>query len=393
MKQSKFKSIVLPIIIWLTASAIVIAFACSFWYIFFGIASLLPEKEEIYHRPASILDQPNCVFDDELGNVYTLTYGRYDFYQYNSDNKSNSYNLFKEEERVIISACTNESSLFVFSHGKSVGYLMDIFNKKMEITQTININYYVISAIVVDNYLYCLTHNYSESKASSYGIIKYNLSSFEKECLTEDVEINSLFIDGQVQFFVQKDYTHSNCELVYIAKNETFFYRSTPMLCYHSIFGKISIQNKEGKIIINCSGQECVFASNFEQLSLYSKVYILDNYLLFGVREYLHNNDCVPRWGDKCFCHFGQSLLLTYDISNNCFLEPITYPAQSILIDYDIDGAIYYHNSGLYNHDEFVRTCRTIDNEGTIIVKDGYYSAEETVNWQIFYHNNRIYGI
>lgn len=395
MKKSAFKSIILPIIIWLTASATIIAFACSFWYIFFGLISLFPVEEKVYHRPAFILNQPECLFGDDFGNAYAYTQGISGLYKFDEDNNISLYDAFEREERMITSACSNKTNLFVFSYKYSspVDFRVDIFNKRMEIVKVIYLNNRVTCSVATEKNLYSLSLYYSEEKSSLYRLIKYDISSFEELLLMDNFETNSLFVDGENKLFLQENDNSSRCNLVNVTKSEAYHCYSAKVFCYHPFYGTFFVENSGNQISINRQEKQCLYSSSFEHQRLYNKVYIVDDYLLFAIREYVENDECLPRCGGDCICHFGQSMLLIYDFANNCFLEPKVYPVQSVLLDYDLTGSFYYYAGGLYNHNSFVRTCQTINNNGTITVRDGYYSAEEVVKWQIIYFEDKFWGI
>lgn len=383
MKKNVFKSIILPIIIWLTASVTVVALACSIlWLLVFGIKSLFWLEETVYHRPAIIEHTYVKKIQDESNNFYFLD-GE-NILKNNIDNKLERIDVIDKNviPTLFSSYCdyNNNRLLFYGLLNKNILGVdrgIVIYDNTFEIVKVIPEDY-TVSCMSIDNeFLYCYCYRYLQNEhRNHYCLIKYNIESLDRVVLADDFMAGNVYSDENVTLFVQ--YAAGNHLVLYNTKNSIFYSNIDKFSCFEATKKTITGQIDNRTLKINYLEEELFFNLPFEKTYFYDNVYVNEEYLLVGVMEYIANDECDPTWWSYgCICHYGRSLLLRYDFESKEFSIVQNYDTGTVLVDYDEFGSNYYHDGKLYNHNTVVKECSTIKPSGEIIIKgDNHYSFD-----------------
>lgn len=341
-------------------------------------------KVVTYHKPCAVWKQATDVFKSNDGTVYAF----YDWYAWSVFNGNERANDCYYDNRNIHGFASNKDNLFI-STTKRGGSLNDCsivaFDKDMNVIKQIKSGEYIGRLAATDNSLYCLC-----GFEDDYYLKKYSLDTFQ-EITIGDIKRKGILEDEGTVIYLSEYHD------LFIADSGKHFHGSIDKFdCWDSAYGLIEGQINNSTLKISIDNEICSLMLPYNKTLLYNNVYIQNGYLVFAIREYIEDDDCPLGAEDVCFCHFGRSSLLRFDLLDKDFLEPIEYNHQSILIDYDFDGAQYYYNGALYDKGIKKRDCRNIAIHGTkkMIEGDEIGFAENSDEvLKLIYHDGDFYGI
>lgn len=152
----------------------------------------------------------------------------------------------------------------------------------------------------------------------------------------------------------------------------------------------IGVRLSDNHVVINSNGTTKAFNKEFPFTDFYKKVYLIDNQLIFGAYKYEPSDLCVSNTIALCECSIRESYLYKYDILNNNLSLINSYESGSFLIDYDLDGAAYYYNGGLYVNNVLQKECEKIEPK-ELTNSDNPTTDED--DWHLSYYKGNFYGI
>lgn len=340
-------------------------------------------KVVTYHKPCAVWKQATDVFKSNDGTVYAF----YDWYAWSVFNGDERANDCYYNNRNIHGFTSNKDNLFISTTKR--GYLTDcsieVFDKSMSVVKQIKSDEYIGRLTATDDNLYCLC-----GFEDDYYLKKYSLNTFQ-ETVVGAINRKGILEDEDTVIYLSEYHD------LFIADSGKHFHGSKDEFdCWDSAYGLIEGQINNSTLKISIDNEICSIALPYNKTLLYNNVYIQNGYLVFAIREYIEDDDCPLGAEDVCFCHFGRSSLLRFDLLDKDFLDPIEYSHQSILIDYDFDGAQYYYNSALYDKEIKKRDCRNIAIHGTKKMIEGdkinfVENSDEVL--KLIYHDGDFYGI
>lgn len=351
--------------------------------------SFFEGKTFTYHRPARVHCFNNNFFQDNNDNIYFIKNSQL-YKQASSDSfLKYDYPYWKEKQLDPHCCSLNNSHLFFYlsMHGeKSNNDRIIMINKNFDVELELPVVHSVRAMLEHNGFLYCFSEYYAENDYHSI-LEKYNLTTKENVVLDTEFKLYDHYVDDSIELYLKENW--GSFELLNIA--DGLFNASFSALdCYHSDFGNIKAEIKSEELIISFLNNSFSFLLPYNSTCFCENVYLVDDRLIFGLREYIDINDCVPRNGYNCICHYGRSSLIEFDLSLLVFKTINEYPKGTILIDYDAGGTYYYLNGSLYFQDEFFKKCQTIVNRGTITYKGDYPKYLED-NWHLGHFRDEMY--
>lgn len=331
-----------------------------------------------YHKPVMVCTQPARIISDGK-NVYEWDFGGRWLTKINEKQVANRFYYPNLRNKRDINCIDTFGETFVFSTSQdsSINDCKIIaLDKNMRLQKQVDSVDYIKSLVCFNNSIYCLCG------WDDFFIKKYSIDSFEETHLCEKIETKQMFQDGEVRLYVNQ-----LCDLCVVGANTRYTCSDEAIDCWHNDYGVIECLINDNRLCVIQNGEEKVFSLPFEDQFFYNYAYIDGNYLIAAVREYVENDQCPPLV-KRCFCHFGRSSILRYDLKKQTFLEPINYENQTILIDYDFDGAQYYFDGALYDHNIKTRDCQKIEIKGTIKISISewlYVPKDDERLWLLYY--------
>lgn len=359
------------------------------------IASLARAKT--YHKPAEMYPGYSIVFDDADHNVYcrTNTSAVGKLRKFDENGNLVTVDLENDSNRWLNDLCVDDDYIYITSvkaPKANEESRIVIFNKKLEKIKTIELEHGLENIEVCNGYLYCVYNSYYvlNEGIEHLGLEKYSLETFERTVLTEELENNTVFKDGDSVLFFEKPSPTSGSHDLFVVDKGEFWSLEYHAFSYHKDYGKIDLAIVKDQLRFSYQDSVSYFPNPYEKSHFYRYNYIKDNYLIFGIREELNNNECVPKATD-CICRYGRSSILRFDLSTRTFIEPIEYQEHTVLVNYDFDGAYYYYDGGVYDHDTLLRECKKIEPKGKISTSSSY---EYDYDWYpIVYFKGEFYGV
>lgn len=359
--------------------------ALAFFLFLTSLCTGCSEETFTYHKPCVVWKQPTSLFESFDDTIYAY-YDSNLWSAFKSNQKvENCFYKNLNERRSINSMASNEDTCFLSTsdYGSIKNCKIEILDKSMQVQKEINSTDYIKRLVYKDNNLYCLC-GYNEN-----CFIKKYLLNTNEEIYLGDIKRKDVFKDGDVSLYLNQFYDLVSVEML------TRFNGSTAGFdCWDMNVGFIECQIESNRIKINKENVTEYLNLPYDSALFYNYSYIEGDHLLFAIREYVNNDDCPPRNND-CFCHFGRSTLFKYDLKRNCIIESIEFKEKTILIDYDYNGAQYYYNGALYDHEIKIRNCRKVEITGTVKINksEWMYVPQNDEILKIIFYKNSFYGI
>lgn len=369
-----------------------IVFTYSFLNIILTSCLSFSFAEHTYHSP-SIIDNKRdlCVFGNDNEYIYcdrTLfkanNFGFYEQYYPTSFEKGNIRALCADDKYIVVSLLVD---------GVEPYRCMALCDLNFNVISSINMENDTVAMFLNNDSLYCLEmyNDYSPNYHWHYELYKYSLTSFKKETLNENYCEGDLFFDDGLSFMLQK------CdENFYLRKIENgHFYSSY----YHSVFCNSSMNTIELDVVskelsISYNGLQHLFNLPYEKSLLYNDIYIHEDFLIFGISEYVENDKCFPLSSAKrCVCHYGCSSLMRFDFSTSSLEIIQNYPNGSILVEYGNTDFVYYYKGCIYKNDAVLKQCDTIKIGDDVVIKGDSFSSAYDSNYLLLYYNDCFYSI
>ena len=350
------------------------------------------------HRPA-VLNRTGDVFSDADGNVYC--YQSRGIYRYDSLDvtKQPQRMSFVDEngESLGLQCMSRDDSYFYVglhdgNRGGHTNYTIQVFDQHFDMVDSMTFQdemaidgmcavdgnvYYVLRDIKNDNYrtLYC-----------------YNVNSKERVTVKDNIEKDTRVINGEHEIYYDQIYylqiTTSKTKLNYWwddkLDNSHLFFEDVFDLCFDT-----------KSIYLTFNGEKCTFEKDRNFNTFCSKATLVDNKIIFATYEYIKNKECGNYRDYYCICNQGKSFLYVLDLDTKELNLIDEYEVGAFLIDYDLEGAKYYYDGGLYINNVFYRECEKIE-PGPIETKRGenYFRFEERkLDYDVSYYKGEFYGI
>ena len=370
-----------------TALLLVVVFATLMAFSFDIVFSI--------HRQ-SILQQPSYSFKENDGEVYFLNQRlyRFDFRENETSNYSyvpfyiNGESIDYDEafctddylavcsRKIDYQKSTQESRVILFDY---------LFNLKGEILLS-DVAVKGVESIGEKLLISVYEHNMQLNK-----LIVYDINSFE---LIE--EINHISKDSKFNYEGFTIYLGSNYSLTRETKDSkvSFFKEidanQSECLRYSGFYATIN----DNRLIVTHNGETTNYSER-KFSTFYKKAYLLDNVALFAAFEEIPNKECGAKDSYTCICRYGKSYLFSYDFLVDELNLLGEFSEGTFLIDYDLEGAKYYYDGGLYINGVLHRECMKIEPGEPEKVRgnDHFLKNEGKIDYYLCYLDGEFYGI
>ena len=346
--------------------------------------SFFSEFKETFHKP-EIVDGPfNTSFFDAHGNQFFF-YGGW-LYECNANGKCERYKIKFDENYELDDSIHFVDDNFLYFYvtpiGKSVPGVdkIVIMTKQFEEVTSIYLDDDVRDMVVINGYLYYCYFDRLDNYNHNIGLAKINLNTFEKTLISGKCE-NGCVYNDQVPLFLQLYL--DKCHIIVLDDN-LFYSTGLSFTCYDSNFGTISSTINEETLIIEYQSGLYSFQLPYKKSSFYDYVYVKGDSIIFAIREYIDNSDCVPTWATRCICHYGRSSLYKFDLKTNDLKTTCEYDTGTVLIDYDETSSSYYCDGRLFRHGLFANECHKIIPEEEITIINNDYFHHDRNRWYIY---------
>lgn len=358
------------------------------------------------HRPA-VLNQTSDVFKDENGIVYFVQ-NDFLFYYNNDDNKTpHLFNRKKDNgDWLNPRGLVRDNNYFYYflddgGNGGQTNYCLRIYDKQFELIETIIFpdDMYIFGKCTANGLLYyvlseknTLTEDSKDVIPGKRSLYSYDASTKETKLVFEDIKKNTSVEDNGVSLF----YNNSYHLQVISEKTSLDNWWDKEKRVSHRYFGDLfDFYLYNGNINATIHGEDYSFEVDKRIDTLCSNAFLIDNKVVFGAYNYVENKKCGNYSGYYCICNQGEVFLYKLDLDTKELEIMGEYEKGTFLIDYDLDGAKYYFDGGLYINNEFYRECEKIE-PGPIEIKRGesYFRSEERkLDYDVSYLNGEFYGI
>lgn len=346
------------------------------------------------HRPA-ILQQAGNIFEDSEGHVYhgLTSYDSDSLYETKNikmlDDDGNSLNqrkvIFDDNYICVVlddGHRNNAWNCYVF-----------IYDKSFDFIERLNMpdDYFIDEAKLINGHLY---YTLREGETGDTTLFKYSISTKETKTIKEHIEIDTPITDGDVNLYFNRSYRIDYLEEKTILT--TWFEKLKKGYIKHYIFADkvdVSFTDKEYRIVVE--GDSLIFDKKESANTFCDEVLLIDNKLIFATYEKTSNKDCGSVDYYYCICRQGKSFLYCFDLETKQLALIKEYVEGTFLVDYDLEGARYYYDGGLYINDDFHRECEKIE-PGEIEEKRGesaFYPDDAKLNYYIAFYKGEFYGI
>ena len=354
-------------------------------------------RVETYHKPAEIFSMYNTIFTDSDGSIY-YTYGSSlsSLRKMDADGNVSVVSLPNcDNNRWLEDIGANDQYVYT-SSTKSGTYLeckVTLMDHQFNEIKTIEPEHCVEAIEIYDGYMYCLFDSYRVEGEGNFrsGIEKYSLTTYERTLVAEEIHDNDIVRDGETMIYFHHrgpNYAYKDLRIVSRGIFESFdkyFY------CYHQEYGKIEGIKVNDDFRITYGNKSFKTPLNYEHYKMCDYVYIKGDILLFVVREIVDNPDC-PKYADDCICRHGKSTLMRFDLKNETYLESTEYDEQTVVLDFDENGAYYYYDGGLYDHGTLFAKCEPINTVGKTKVSEYDYLDYDYDYYPVIYYQGHFYG-
>ena len=347
------------------------------------------------HRQA-ILQQAFDVFEDSEGHVYYSWLRSYD-----------SDSLYKVKDIKMVDDDGDRLNLdeVVFddnyicvtrddgNKNQNETYYVFIYDKSFDLIERLDMpdDYYIGAVKLINGKLYYVLR---EGETKDRTLFRYSIETKETKTIKEHIEKNTQIIDEDITFYYNRNYN-----IDYLEEKTPLdrWYENTENgQIKHYLFADkvdVSFIDKEYRIVAN--GELFTFDKKDSANTFCSNAFLIDNKLIFATYEKLPRYKCGSDQYGYCICRQGKSFLYCFDLETKSLILMKEYMEGTFLVDYDLEGAKYYYNGGLYINNVFHRECERIE-PGKVEIKKGesyFRSGEEKLNYSIAFYKGEFYGI
>ena len=371
----------------------VMLFLILYFLLFFG--SMWPYH---IHRPA-VLSQTADVFEDADGNVYC--------YQSRSIYKYDSLDVTKQPQRMKFfdengeslgsNSMSRDDNYFYVDlddghRGGHTNFSIQIFDKHFNLVDSITFQdemYTSGMCAVNGNVYYVLRDTENNDDRTLYC---YSVDSKDTRTIRNGIEIDTRVIDDGHEIYYDRNH---NLKTI-TTETKLNYWWDKELDNSHLFFeDTFDLYFDNQSIYLTINGEKYAFDKdkNFDKFC--SKATLIDNKVIFATYDYIENKECGNYSDYYCICNQGKSFLYVLDLDTKELNLMGEYEEGTFLIDYDLDGAKYYYDGGLYINNVFHRECEKIE-PGPIETKrgEGYFRIEERkLDYDVSYYKGEFYGI
>lgn len=347
------------------------------------------------HRQA-ILQQASDVFEDSEGHVY---YGGLRSYDSDSLFKIKDIKMVDDDgDRLNLDEVVFDDNYICVTRddgnkNQNETYYVFIYDKSFDLIERLDMpdDYYIGAVKLINGKLYYVLR---EGETKDRTLFRYSIETKETKTIKEHIEKNTQIIDEDITFYYNR-----NNNIDYL-EEKTPLDRCTEKTenghIKHYLFADkvdVSFIDKEYRIVAN--GELFTFDKKESANTFCSNAFLIDNKLIFATYEKLPGDKCGSDQYGYCICRQGKSFLYCFDLETKSLILMKEYVEGTFLVDYDLEGAKYYYNGGLYIYNVFHRECERIE-PGEVEIKkgEGYFrSGEEKLNYSIAFYKGEFYGI
>ena len=345
------------------------------------------------------LNQAMVLFEDESSNLYfdCESNGTNNLCKYNYDDIRDNcdgirFNVDNREFH-FDTAVSNSNYLFanVTAPDRSLDTAVIVFDKSFSVFKTLLFKGYndeiVFDLACSEHYLYLVIGNSLNNGFCS--LIRYDYLLDTRTLLVDKIEKFGSYSDEDISlFFGILEKQPRKCVMKYSSK--------TRLLCLNGTYytDKLKLNLSGSYFVINSKGKEYKFKKENQTNSIYKKVFLIDDKLLFATYKDVWNPQCGSENNTfgECICGMRESCLYSFDTTTNDFSLLGSYESGTFLIDYDLDECRYYYNGGLYINGSLVRNCKKIENN-QLIKMDADEKVYTNPDYYVSYYNGEVHGI
>lgn len=360
------------------------------------------------HRPA-VLNQVEDVFKDENGRVYYLAN---DFLWYFDVSDNKTPHLFDRTDEngnwLNPEGLIRDNNYFYYflDDGGSGGHNNDwikIYDKSFNLFDTIIFpdDMYIYGKCATADKIYYvlseqnrLTDDKKDVIPGRRSLYSYDALTKETKLIFEDIKRNTAVEDNGVRLFYSNDYRLQTISEKTCLDN-WWDNEKKESVTHWSFADLVDFYFENNCICTTINGTKYSFEIDKRINRLCSNVFLIENKVVFGAYDYIENKDCGNYRNHYCICNQGKSFLYLLDLDTKQLNLMDEYEAGTFLIDYDLDGAKYYYDGGLYINNVFYRECEKIE-PGPIEIKRGesYFDIDERkLDYDVSYFDGEFYGI
>ena len=348
------------------------------------------------HRPA-VLNQVEDVFADENGRVYYLQNG-FLWYFDKSDNKTP--HLFDRTdgngELLNSNGLIRDDNYFYYifddgNRGGQTNYWIKIYDRKFDLQDTVILpdDMFVWGKCIREQKIYYVLKTRYVDKCDLFC---YDIQTKVTRLIKENIETNTTIEDGEIKLFCDRSY---NLQTLSKKTLLNYWWDQELKISHKYYENVVDIWLNNKGICAQINGEQYFFDKDRDFNTLCVNAFLIDNKVVFGAYDYIENKDCGNYSGSYCICNQGKSFLYVLDLDTKELNLTDEYEVGTYLIDYDLDGAKYYYDGGLYINNVFYRECEKIE-PGPIEIKrgEGYFRSEERkIDYDVSYLSGEFYGI
>lgn len=340
------------------------------------------------HMPSFIMPT-DVLFKDQDGNCYFGTANALEKYSFDSINHYELAKFFYDDDTYWFSCSTNNSKYIILGL-RTNDYRgltkIKIFDKSLSLIDTLssdNQNIAYRGMVCTDDFLYWREE---DTKTAKNHLYQYSFSSKTIETIADNLTSHDSYEDDNISFF---------CNRTELSK----YSEKTRLLSesignnYYLFTNEIQLSYKGNTIVLQNSKQSITFDIDKKFNDIYSKAYLIGNQLLFAIYRHKNDANCGYSHDGGCICSWKESYLYAVDLSTNNLRLIKEYEPGTILIDYDLQGAQYYYNGCLYDHDVAKRECEKITPGESKVMDYFDYFQTSKLDYHISYYNGEFYGI
>lgn len=346
------------------------------------------------HRQA-ILQQTNTIFEDSEGHIY------HGLSSYDSDSlyKTKDIKMLDDDgDRLNLGEIVFDDNYICVTRddgnkNQNYTYYVFIYDKSFDLIERLDMpdDYYIGAVKLINGKLYYVLR---EGGTKDRTLFRYSIETKETKTIKEHIEKNAQIIDEDITFYYNRNY------------NIDYLEEKTPLdrcsektengYIKHYLFADkvdVSFIDKEYRIVAN--DDLLTFDKKDSANTFCSNAFLIDNKLIFATYEKLPRDKCGSDEYGYCICRQGKSFLYCFDLVTKRLTLIKEYVEGTFLVDYDLEGAKYYYDGGLYINDVFHRECEKIE-PGEVEIKkgEGYFRfGEEKLNYSIAFYKGEFYGI
>lgn len=350
------------------------------------------------HRPTT-LSRAHFVFEDNEGNCYfTIRSSELYVYDQNCNSAYHHYDYASSKikfEKGFNKKCVTANESYLFCAMYSTNYndnrtIIEIFDKSLSLAYTFysdeSLN--ITDMECTDKYLYFVA---SPVKYNIYSLFRYDFLNDNLTMIIENIDSIHSYIDDDVYLFLYGPFSIQK----YSDKIEMFFTDNKKNQVFSAFDIKLSINISNNIVSIEKDGKISRHKIKFE-FNRAKMAYLMGNKIVFSLYNYKADSKCLAKGYDTtCICGIKESYLYLFDLDSNNLSLIEKYPEGTFLVDYDLGGAKYYRNGGLYIDDILVEECTKITHgelEEFNLFNTGYKDYLALESYYFCYHNY-FYGI